>query len=322
MNDRTEFSHIPVMVDEVLEIFEPVTGGVVVDATVGGGGHAGALLDAHDAIVLVGFDQDPAALAAAEEHLRRHRSRITLLRSRFDRLGAELDALGITEIAGVLFDLGVSSHQLDVAGRGFSFRNDGPLDMRMDPDSDTNAADLVNALDETELARILSDLGDERHARRIARAIIANRPVHTTGRLAEIVAEAMPAASRRSPGHPARRTFQALRIAVNAELDVLGSAIDQSIDRLGPGGRGVVLSYHSGEDRIVKRRLRTAAGLDRIVPKGLPEPTDSAPAIRLLRRSGRTPSQVELDRNPRAKAARLRSFERPPTASNASEATS
>lgn len=311
VTETAEFSHTPVMLDEILEVFAPVTDGTVVDATVGGGGHAGALLDAHQAIGLVGLDQDPAALAASARRLARHGDRVTLRRARFDALAAELDALGITTIAGVLFDLGVSSHQLDVGERGFSFRSDGPLDMRMDPDSALSAAELINELDEGALARLLFDLGDERHARRIARAIIDSRPVESTGRLAEIVATAMPAASRRSPGHPARRTFQALRIAVNSELDVLEPALRQAIARLGPGGRGAVLSYHSGEDRIVKRVLRAAAGLDRSVPRGLPEPLDAeGPAIRLLHRGGRTPSDAEIAANPRARAARLRSFER------------
>lgn len=311
VNETADFSHRPVMVDEVLEAFAPVDAGIVVDATVGGGGHARALLDAHPAIGLVGLDRDPAALAASARALARHLDRVTLRRARFDALGAELDALGITTIAGVLFDLGVSSHQLDSSERGFSFRGDGPLDMRMDPDAAPSAAELIDELDERSLARLLADLGDERHARRIARAIVENRPIETTGRLAEIVTMAMPAASRRSPGHPARRTFQALRIAVNSELDVLAPALEQAIRRLGPGGRGAVLSYHSGEDRIVKRILRSAAGLDRNVPRGLPDPVDGdGPAIRLLHRGGRTPSDAEIVANPRAKAARLRSFER------------
>ncbi len=311
VTETPPFSHQPVMLAEILEVFAPIDDGVVIDATVGGGGHAGALLDAHQAIGLVGLDQDPAALAAAEAQLARHRDRVTLRRARFDAFAGELDALGITTIAGVLFDLGVSSHQLDTGERGFSFRLDGPLDMRMDPAISPSAAELVNGLDESALARLLSDYGDERHARRIARAIIDSRPIDTTGRLAEVVAASMPAASRRSPGHPARRTFQALRIAVNRELDVLAPALDQAIDRLRPGGRGAVLSYHSGEDRIVKRALRSAAGLDRSTPRGLPEPLDAEPpAIRLLHRSGRTPTEAEIAANPRAKAARLRSFER------------
>lgn len=306
----SDFDHVPVMLDEILEVFADIDSGVLVDATLGGAGHASAILDAHPALRLVGLDRDPAALAAAGEVLAAYADRVELRHARFDELAAELDALGITEISAVLFDLGVSSHQLDTGDRGFSFRNDGPLDMRMNPTTGRTAADVVNTAGLDELADILRTLGDERHARRIASAIIDARPIETTAQLADIVADAMPAASRRSPGHPARRTFQALRIAVNDELDVLGPALEQACERLGPGGRGAVLSYHSGEDRIVKRTLRAAAGLDRSLPPGLPVPPGEEPEIRLLHRSGRTPSDAEIERNPRAKAARLRSFEK------------
>lgn len=305
-----DFDHIPVMLDEILDVFAPVDTGVLVDATLGGAGHASAILDAHPALRLVGLDQDPAALTAAAAALAAHRDRVELRHARFDHLAAELDALGITEISAVLFDLGVSSHQLDTGDRGFSFRNDGPLDMRMDTTSGRTAADLVNTAGMDELTDTLRTLGDERHARRIAAAIVAARPIETTGQLADVVADAMPAASRRSPGHPARRTFQALRIAVNDELGVLAPALQQAVQRLRPGGRGAVLSYHSGEDRIVKRTLRHAAGLDRTLPAGLPAPTGEEPIIRLLHRGGRTPTELEIERNPRAKAARLRSFEK------------
>ena len=305
-----DFDHVPVMLAEILDVFAPVDDGVLVDATLGGAGHATAILDAHPALRLVGLDRDPAALEAAGTALASHRDRVELRHARFDQLAAELDALGITEISAVLFDLGVSSHQLDTGDRGFSFRNDGPLDMRMNPTAGRTAADLVNTGSLDELTTTLRTLGDERHARRIASAIVAARPIETTGRLADVVADAMPAASRRSPGHPARRTFQALRIAVNDELDVLAPALEQAVERLRPGGRGAVLSYHSGEDRIVKRTLRSVAGLDRSLPPGLPVPPGEEPGIRLLHRSGRTPSEHEIERNPRAKAARLRSFEK------------
>ncbi|MEM7285904.1 MAG: 16S rRNA (cytosine(1402)-N(4))-methyltransferase RsmH [Actinomycetota bacterium] len=308
-----DFDHVPVMLDEILEVFAPVETGVLVDATLGGAGHATALLDAHPRLQLVGLDRDPAALTAAAAALDPHRDRVELRHARFDELAAELDALGITEISAVLFDLGVSSHQLDAGDRGFSFRNDGPLDMRMNPTTGPTAAELVNTAGIDELTDTLRTLGDERHARRIAAAIIDARPIETTSRLADVVADAMPAASRRSPGHPARRTFQALRIAVNDELDVLAPALEQAVARLRPGGRGAVLSYHSGEDRIVKRTLRHAAGLDRTLPPGLPAPPGEEPTIRLLHRGGRTPTGAEVERNPRAKAARLRSFEKTST---------
>ncbi len=306
------FKHEPVMLEEVLGVFEPIEAGVIVDATVGGGGHARALLDSHKSIHLVGLDRDPEALAAAARNLQDHRSRVELRHARFDQIATELDGLGVGAIVGVLFDLGVSSHQLDSGRRGFSFRHDGPLDMRMDQTDGRSAALLIDEASELELAQVLSDLGDERHARRIAKAILANRPFETTTELAEVVAEAMPAASRRQPGHPARRTFQALRIAVNDELAAIAPAIEQSIDRLDAGGRGAVLAYHSGEDRIVKRTLRDAAGLGGYRPVGLPErPADAA--IELLHRPGRTPTPAEVERNPRASAARLRSFVRSDT---------
>jgi 16S rRNA (cytosine1402-N4)-methyltransferase len=304
------FSHEPVMMAEILGVFDPIDEGVVVDATVGGAGHAEALLDAHDRIRLVGLDRDERALQAAAARLERHSGRVSLCHTRFDGMDQALDDLGIGEITGVLFDLGVSSHQLDVGERGFSFRNDGPLDMRMDRSTGTTAATFVNEADEREISRVLSAYGDERHARRIARAIVASRPHETTAGLADVVLDAMPAASRRSPGHPARRTFQALRIAVNAELEVIEPALVSAIGRMAPGGRGAVLSYHSGEDRIVKSTLRHAAGLSApAVPAGLPAREPDAD-IFLLHRKGRTATPEELERNPRSSPARLRSFER------------
>ena len=305
----TTFHHDPVMLDEILDTLSAVPEGVVVDATLGGAGHAMALLAARPDVTIVGLDQDNDALAAATDRLAAYRDRVHVVRTRFDRLADALDELGIDMIVGVLFDLGVSSHQLDAADRGFSFRHDGPLDMRMDRSSGRSAAELVNEAPAGELAHILSNYGDERHARRIANAIVAARPVVTTAALADIVADAMPAASRRSKGHPARRTFQALRIAVNEELDVIEPALRQSIDRMVPEGRGAVLSYHSGEDRIVKHTLRNAAGLDRHLPPGLPAPEIVEP-ISLLHRRGRQPSDAEVERNPRASAARLRTFVR------------
>ena len=304
------FSHEPVMLSEVLDVFASVDHGVLVDATVGGGGHAKALLEAHHGIRLIGLDRDPAAIAAAASNLEAHQDRVELRHARFDSLGVELDTAGVTTIAGVLFDLGVSSHQLDVPERGFSFRAEGPLDMRMDPTSGQSAADYINTVSERDLATVLADYGDERHSRRIAAAIVKVRPIASTAQLAETIVEAMPAASRRAPGHPARRSFQAIRIAVNEELAVLEPSLGEAITRLAPGGRGAVLSYHSGEDRIVKKALRVAAGLGKTYRRGLPAIPGEEPQIELLHRGGYTPSAAELDRNPRSSAARLRSFER------------
>ncbi|HEY8525897.1 MAG TPA: 16S rRNA (cytosine(1402)-N(4))-methyltransferase RsmH [Acidimicrobiales bacterium] len=309
---RAPFAHRPVLVDLVVDLFRPVPPGVVVDATVGGGGHAEALLTNHPHLSVVGLDRDPDALAAAAARLGRFGDRVTLRRTRFDRLGAVLTDLGHDRASGALFDLGVSSPQLDRPERGFSYRAAGPLDMRMDPDAPTTAADIVNGADERELARILRELGDERYATRIARAIVAARPVATTAELAEIVRQAVPAPARRRGGHPARRTFQAIRIAVNDELAILPGALDEAIDRLVPGGRCVVLAYHSGEDRIVKARFRHAATGGWTGPSHLPVPPDVRPTVRLLRRGAWRPTDDETADNPRAEAARLRAVEKLP----------
>lgn len=301
------FQHEPVMLAEVLAVFEPFTEGVVVDATVGGGGHSRALLEAHAAMSIVGLDQDPAALDAAGERLAPFGDRVVLLRARFDQMTAQLAAIGVDAIAGFLFDLGVSSPQLDRAERGFSYRSEGPLDMRMDPSASRDAATLVNTASEAELVRILRDYGDERFAGRVAGAIVRSRPIASTTDLAEIVRDAIPAAARRRGGHPAKRTFQALRIAVNRELEILPDALDNAIALLVPGGRGAVLAYHSGEDRIVKDRFRFAENGGCTCPPRLPCACGASRLVRLLTRGARTPSAIEIERNPRAESARLRS---------------
>jgi 16S rRNA (cytosine1402-N4)-methyltransferase len=304
------FRHQPVMVDRIVELFTPVPPGWVVDATVGGGGHAAALLDRHPHLRVLGLDQDADALAAAAERLRPFGDRVRLHRTRFDSLDDIVQQLHTTPVSGVLFDLGVSSPQLDRAARGFSYRHDAPLDMRMDQRQVRTAADVVNDTDEQELAGLLRAYGDERFARRIARAIVGARPVATTGELAELVRDAIPAPARRTGGHPAKRTFQAIRIAVNAELDVLAPAIDAGIAALQPGGRCAVLSYHSGEDRIVKARLRHAATGGWTGPAHLPPPSGVHPTVRLLKAGSWTPPEAETAANPRAASARLRAAEK------------
>jgi 16S rRNA (cytosine1402-N4)-methyltransferase len=305
------FEHRPVLVDLVVELFAPVPAGVVVDATLGGGGHAEALLEAHPHLSLVGIDQDPDAVAAAGARLARFGDRVAVRRTRFDELSDVLAELGHDGASGALFDLGVSSPQLDRPERGFSYRAAGPLDMRMDPARPVSAADLVNGADATELARLLRAYGDERHAARIARAIVAHRPIATTEELADVVAGAVPApARRRSAGHPARRTFQAIRIAVNDELAVLPGSLDDAIDALVPGGRCVAIAYHSGEDRIVKDRFRHAESGGWTGPSHLPTPSHVRPSVRLLRRGAWRPSAEEIAGNPRAEAARLRAVEK------------
>jgi 16S rRNA (cytosine1402-N4)-methyltransferase len=319
------FVHRPVMVDEIVDVFRAVPPGVVLDATLGGGGHTEALLDSRDDLMVIGIDRDPAALAAATDRLERFGGRFRAVHARFDDLHqlmptdqiprptqdqiADIDAALRDGLSGALFDLGVSSPQLDRPERGFSFRNDGPLDMRMDTTAAWSAADVVNGYPEDELARIIRRYGDERFATRIARAIVAARPIETTAELAAIVTTAIPAATRRTGGHPATRTFQAIRIEVNGELDALPTAIDAAIEATRPGGRIAVLSYHSGEDRIVKDRLRTATGACDC-PPGLPCVCDAVQTVRLVRRVAKRASAAEQADNPRAVSARLRVAER------------
>jgi 16S rRNA (cytosine1402-N4)-methyltransferase len=308
--EPTGFEHEPVMVDEVVRAFAPVPPGWVFDGTVGGGGHAAALLAAHEHVRIVGGDRDPNALAAASATLAPFGERVVLRRQRFDDVAGALAATGGASLSGALFDLGVSSHQFDVAERGFSYRHDGPIDMRMDPDQGWSGADVVNGYSEADLARVLRDYADERFAHRIAKAIVAARPIESTAELARVVAEAIPAPARRRGGHPARRTFQAIRIEVNSELDVLPGAIDSAIEATAPGGRVSVLSYHSGEDRIVKERFRLAATGGCTCPPGLPCVCGAVRTVRLLR--ALTATEDEQARNPRARSARLRVAERLP----------
>ena len=302
-----EFRHDPVMLHEVTALVAPVPQGVFLDATVGGGGHSEALLDHHPHLEILGIDRDPMALAAAASRLARFGPRVRLYRARFDRLPQALAAFELERVSGFLFDLGVSSPQLDRAERGFSYRQDGPLDMRMDTDAPYTAADLVNTIDQRTLADILRRNADERFAGRIAAAIVAARPFFSTVALAEVVVQAIPAPARRTGGHPAKRTFQALRIAVNDELEMLVPALEAALDSLAPGGRGLVLTYHSGEDRLVKDAFRGRSTVD--VPPGIPVPA-TEPEFTVLRPLARRPTAEEQERNRRAASARLRAIER------------
>jgi 16S rRNA (cytosine1402-N4)-methyltransferase len=307
--------HLPVMLDRVVELLASAPDGLIVDATLGAGGHAEAVararIDRFGHATMLGIDRDPDALALAAERLaavdglRLHTAQV-----RFDRLGEVLDDLGQPRIAGILLDLGISSMHVDRPERGFSYRQDGPLDMRMGPDAQRTASDIVNGASQDELASILRRYADERFASRIARAIVAARPIERTVALAEVVREAVPAATRRTGGHPATRTFQALRIAVNGELEALERVLPDAIERLVPGGIAVALAYHSLEDRIVKRAFADAA-IGCNCPPDLPVcACGRVPLVTSVVRRPERPSDAEVDRNPRASAARLRAVRR------------
>jgi 16S rRNA (cytosine1402-N4)-methyltransferase len=317
--DMDRAQHVPVLAGRVTALLSPALaaeGAVLVDATLGRAGHARGLLQACPGMFLVGIDADVAAIEAARELLAPYAARVTLVHARYDEIPAILSAVrrppGPVQVMGLLFDLGVSSPQLDDPARGFAYAQDAPLDMRMDQTAERTAADIVNGYPPAELARILHDYGEERFARRIAEAVVRERaraPITSTQRLSTIVKDAIPAATRRTGGNPAKRTFQALRIEVNDELGTLRRALPAALDMLAVGGRVVVLAYHSLEDRIVKRELvrRTADQ----TPRGLPVPADAAaPQFRLLTRGAERPDSEEVTSNPRAASARLRAAER------------
>ncbi len=282
---------------------------MLLDATVGLGGHAAALLDAHPELTLVGLDRDPQALAVASDRLRTYSRRTHLVHAVYDELPHVLERLGTPFLDGVLFDLGVSSLQIDAVERGFSYARDAALDMRMDSSIGPTAADVLNGYSQADLARVFREYGEERFAGRIAAAVVAQRPLDTTAQLVEVVYRSVPAATRRHGGHPAKRTFQALRIEVNGELAALRSAVPAALDALALGGRLVAMSYHSLEDRIVKRALaqlstsRTPAGL----PVELP---DHGPQLRALTRGAERAGLAEADANPRSESVRLRAAQR------------
>jgi 16S rRNA (cytosine1402-N4)-methyltransferase len=315
------FAHEPVMVDEVVALFAPVPPGVVVDGTVGAGGHAAALLEAHPSLGVLGLDRDPDAVLAARERLAPFGRRAVVRRAPFAGVAEEVrpassdpsawPASGAIEpvVSGVLLDLGVSSPQLDRAERGFSYRRPAPLDMRMDPTTAGSASDIVNRASVGELASMFAANGETRFAGRIARAIVAARPIGTTDRLAAVVAAAVPAAVRRR-GHPARRVFQALRIAVNDELAQLAAVLPAALRLVDPGGRVAVISYHSGEDRLVKAAFAEAVAGGCTCPPGLPCVCGARPEHGFVFRGARRPSAAEVERNHRAESARLRAVER------------
>src|SRR4051794_18103271 len=308
-------AHVPVLLDRVVALVAPALdhpGSVLVDATLGLGGHSEAVLARCPLARVVGIDRDPHALEWSRQRLAGFPERVTLVHAVYDQIGEVLAEEGLRHVDGVLFDLGVSSMQLDVRERGFAYAEDAPLDMRMDDTEGQTAADVLNTYPADELTRILKWYGEERFARRIADSVVrarAGEPFPRSARLVELVGEAIPAAARRTGGHPAKRTFQALRIEVNDELSGLRRALPAAVDAIGVGGRVVVMSYHSLEDRITKQVF--ARGTRSTVPPDLPfVPEGHEPVLRLLTRGAEKATAAEIEQNPRASSVRLRAVER------------
>lgn len=307
--------HTPVLLDRCLALLDPAISrphAVAIDATLGLGGHSEAMLRGFPDLTVIGIDRDPRALALSAERLAPYASRIHFVHAVYDEIPEVLDSLGFPSVDGVLFDLGVSSMQLDERDRGFAYAQDAPLDMRMDPTRGPTAADVLNTYGVHDLARILRNYGEERFATAIARRIVAERartPFTNSARLVDLIRDVIPAPARRTGGNPAKRTFQALRIEVNAELSVLERAIPAALDALNVGGRVAVLAYQSLEDRIVKQAF--AARTRITAPADMPVvPAAAMPRFTLVTRGSEAPSQEEIDDNPRAASARLRCIER------------
>ncbi|KQY63984.1 MULTISPECIES: 16S rRNA (cytosine(1402)-N(4))-methyltransferase RsmH [unclassified Nocardioides] len=307
--------HVPVLLDRVVALMSPSLdrpGATFIDATLGLGGHSEAVLEACPQARLLGIDRDPNALAMAGERLAPYGDRVTLVHAVYDEIPRVLDEQGLDHVDAVLFDLGVSSMQLDVRERGFAYAQDAPLDMRMNDTEGPTAADVLNTYPVEELTRILRDYGEEKFARRIAQHIVRERekePFTTSARLVELLYTAIPAPARRTGGHPAKRTFQGLRIEVNDELNVLRRAIPAAIDAVGVGGRVVVEAYHSLEDRLVKHAFTAATSTD--VPPDMPfVPAGHEPTFRTVTRGAEKAREPELSDNPRAASVRLRAIER------------
>jgi 16S rRNA (cytosine1402-N4)-methyltransferase len=303
--------HAPVLLDEVLAGLQPRPGGRFIDCTVGLGGHAAAILERIlPSGRLLGIDADPDAINISKDKLSYYGEAVTLVNDNFVNLEAICKEYLFHPVDGILFDLGVSSLQLDTAERGFSFHFDAPLDMRFNPEQGLTASDIVNRFSEQELAKLIEGYGEERHSRRIARYIVRNRPITTTAELAQLVKQASGASSRRSKIHPATRTFMALRIAVNEELQNLELALKQTPDLLRPGGRLTVISYHSLEDRIVKQFMRYAASGCVCPPGTVICRCGHTPTLKLTSRKVIKPTSLEIESNPRSRSARLRIAER------------
>ncbi len=308
-----EFKHRSVMLDETIEGLRILPEGIYADGTLGGAGHSFEIAKKLTSGRLIGFDQDGDAIAAATERLKPFQDRVTIIRNNYENMTAELDGLGINKVNGILLDLGVSSYQLDTAERGFSYMADAPLDMRMDDRTEETAADIVNNYSEQELFRIIRDYGEDRFAKNIAKHIVmkrAEKPIETTLELSEIVKGAIPAKVRATGGHPAKRTFQAIRIELNRELNVLSDSLTGMIDRLAPGGRFCIISFHSLEDRIVKTAFKKAEN-PCTCPPSLPMCVcGKKPLGKVITTKPIVPGEEEMKENPRAKSAKLRIFEK------------
>lgn len=306
--EEINFGHTSVLLFETVGSLNIIPGGCYVDGTLGGGGHAFEVCKRLGNGRLIGIDQDGDAIEAASKRLMAFQDKITIVRSNYRRIAQVLEELGIEKVDGIYLDLGVSSWQLDQPERGFTYRADAPLDMRMDQRQSRTAADLVNSCSEEELTRIIRDYGEDRFARNIAKHIVRERekePIMTTGRLAEIIKGAIPAKVRATGGHPAKRTFQAIRIEVNDELGILRNALESAANRLKPGGHICVITFHSLEDRITKQTLKVLA-TDCICPPDIPVCTCHHKAILKAKRQAISPSPEELEQNPRARSAKLR----------------
>ena len=308
-----EFKHRSVMLDETIEGLRILPDGIYADGTLGGAGHSFEIAKRLTTGRLIGFDQDGDAIAAATKRLEPYKDRVTIIRNNYENMLSELDRLGIERINGILLDLGVSSYQLDTAERGFSYMADAPLDMWMDDRSEETAEDIVNGYSEQELFRIIRDYGEDRFAKNIAKHIVARRsekPIKTTTELAEIVKGAIPAKVRATGGHPAKRTFQAIRIELNRELSVLSDSLSGMIDRLAPGGRFCIITFHSLEDRIVKTAFKKAENPCTCPPHFPVCVCGKKPLGTVITGKPIVPGEQELEENPRSKSAKLRIFEK------------
>jgi 16S rRNA (cytosine1402-N4)-methyltransferase len=311
----TDASHVPVLLDRVLDLLAPSLTGerpVVVDATLGLGGHTEAMLQRFDDLHVIGIDRDPEALSRAKARLAPFGERVTFAHAVYDEIGEVVARAGFSTVSGVLFDLGVSSMQLDLADRGFAYAQDAPLDMRMNGDDELTAADVLNMYSARDLARVLREYGEEKFAKRIADAVVAERarePFTTSARLVDLIRDSIPQAARRTGGNPAKRTFQALRIEVNDELGVYRRALPASLEVLAVGGRVVVLAYHSLEDRITKRAFTDVTTTD--VPRDMPfVPAGHEAKFTLVTRGAEMATDDEIEDNSRARSVRLRVVER------------